>query len=110
MNEINIKVTINNKEAPYCYEGAAKENKELIEYKYLNEEFLFDRKIERVTKISSNSTIIIDFFNKEIIIKSKENTIRVDIEIIKKETNDKKYYYIYKLGEEEIEFILEKEV
>ena len=110
VNKINIKVRINNDENPYFYEGDAIDNHDLIEYRYLNEDFIFDKKIERITKININSTIIVDFLKKEIIIKSKENTFKMGIEIIKKEINEKKYYYIYKLNEKKIEFILEKEV
>ena len=48
MNLIKIKVTINNEESPYTYEGNAREYKELIEYDYNDENFIFDKNIKRI--------------------------------------------------------------
>lgn len=110
MEKINIKLLINNSSAPYLYEGVANEKGDIISFKNNIEEIIFDKKIERLTKINSKTTIIIDFFNKQLIIKSKERAFNVDIEVFKKESSDNKYHYIYQINEENIEFILEKEV
>lgn len=110
MNLINISVKINNEEAPYSYKGVAKEYKDLIEFNNQNENFIFDKTIKRVTKNDINSTVVVDFLNKEIIIKSKEKTFSLNIEMIKEEITNNKYYYLYIIDNKEIEFILEKEV
>ncbi len=110
MNLINIKVIINNDEDPYSYEGNAKEYKDLIEFNYQNESFIFDKKIKRITKTGLNNTVIVDFFNKEIIIKSKEKAFNINFILIKEEITSNRFYYLYKIDNNEIEFILEKEV
>lgn len=110
MNIINIKVCINNKDKPYCYEGTAKEYKDIFEYDYLDENVIYDKKIQRITKDSKNNSVIVDFLNKEIIIKSKEKEISLNIDVIKNEISDNRSYYLYKIDDNEIEFILEKEV
>ena len=110
MNLIKLKVDINNTDSPYHYDGEAKEHNDIIEFDYLNENFIFDKKIQRVTKSSFNNTIVVDFLNKEIIIKSKEKSLSFKIKILKKKINDNKYYYLYTVDNNKIEFILEKEV
>ena len=110
MNLIIIKVEINNVDSPYHFEGEARELNDIIEFDYLKENFIFDKKIQRVTKSSSNDSIIVDFLNKEIIIKSKEKSLKFNIELLDSKITDKKYYYLYKLDNNKIEFILEKEV
>lgn len=110
MNLIKIKVTINNEESPYTYEGNAREYKELIEYDYNDENFIFDKNIKRITKTNKKNTVVVDFLNKEIIIKSKEKTFIFNFEIIKEEITDNKYYYLYKIDNNDIEFCLVKEV
>ena len=110
MNLIKIKVDINNVDSPYHYKGEAKEHNDIINYNYLDEDFIFDKKIERVTKSSTNNTIVVDFLNKEIIIKSKEKSLSLSINLIKKEIKDKRFYYLYSIDNNKFEFILEKEV
>lgn len=110
MNLINVKVSINNDDAPYYYDGIAKEYKDLIEYDYLDENFIYDKNIERITKTGTNNTVVVDFLNKEIIIKSKEKTFNLNFELLKKEITDNNFYYLYKIDKKKIEFILKKEV
>ncbi len=110
MNLINIKVDIKNIDSPYHYEGKAKEYNDIIEFNYLNEDFIFDKKIQRITKIGDINTIVVDFLNKEIIIKSKEKELNISIKILSKKINENYYYYLYSIDKNKIEFILEKEV
>ena len=110
MNKINIKVKISNEDMPYLYEGVAKEYNDIIEYDYLGENFIFDKKIKRVTKDQGNSIIVVDFLSKEIIIKSNSKELKICFDLIKEETSNSKYYYLYKIDDKKIEFLLEKEV
>lgn len=110
MKKINIKVYINNEESPYYYEGDAYEHLDLVKYYYLNEEFIYDKKIERITKIGVNSSIVVDFLNKVIIIKSKEKTLEIKIDLIKRKITENQFYYLYKIDNKKFEFIMKKEV
>lgn len=110
MNLIKIKVIINNPNSPYHYEGDAYEHLDLIKYNNLNEEFIYDKKIERVTKTNLNGSIIVDFLNKVIIIKSKEKTLNININLIKRKITKNQFYYLYKIDDNKIEFIIKKEV
>ena len=110
MKLINVKVDINNLDSPYHYRGEAKEYNDIIEFCYLNENFIFDKKIERVTKSYFTNTIVVDFLNKEIIIKSKEKSFTLNIDLLNKEISDNKYYYLYSIDNNKFEFIFEKEV
>ena len=110
MNLIKVKVDINNEDSPYHYEGDARELNDIIEYNFQNENFIFDKKIQRVTKSNSSNLLIVDFLNKKIIIKSKEKNLELDIEILEKKISNNEYYYLYKLDNYKIEFILKKEV
>ena len=110
MNLIKIRVKINNVDSPYYYEGEAREHNDIIEYNNLDEDFIFDKKIQRVTKSDSSNTIVVDFLKKEIIIKSKEKSLSLSIKVLKKEIKENKLYYMYSIDNNKIEFILEKEV
>ena len=110
MNLIKVKVNINNADSPYHYEGEAREHNDIIEYNNLDEELIFDKKIHRITKSDSNNTIVVDFLKKEIIIKSKEKSLSFGIKILKKEIKENRFYYLYSVDNNKIEFILEKEV
>ena len=109
MNLVNIVVKINNKNAPYYYKGVAKKYKDIIEYDYNNENFVFDKAIERVTKSSKNESVIVDFKKEEIIIKSNNNELNIKIKILNKDIKDNRFYYLYEFDKMKIEFILELE-
>lgn len=110
MNLINIFVKINNSDAPYEYKGEAKEYKDIIEYDNLNENFVFDKQIERITKSSDKNKVVVDFKNEEIRVNSDNKELNIKIKVIKKEINEFRYYYLYEFDKMKIEFILEKEV
>ncbi len=110
MKSINIRLKIINVDAPYEYIGEAKEYNDIIEFDDNDTNYIFDKTIKRLTKSNRNNTLIIDFQNKKIIIKDKENEIDTNINLLKEEINSKKIHYIYKLDSNKIEFILEKEV
>ena len=110
MNLVNIIVKINNQDAPYSYKGEAKEYKDIIEYDYLDENFVFDKQIERITKSNDKSSVVVDFQKEEIVINSDNKELNIKIKVIKKDINENRFYYLYEFDKMKIEFILEKEV
>ena len=83
MNLINVMVKINNPDAPYKYKGAAREHKDIIEYDNLEENFVFDKQIERITKTNNKNIVIVEFKNKEIRVNEDNKEINIKIKIIK---------------------------
>ena len=110
MEKIKINLIINNPDVPYKYNGDAKEYNDIIEFYNKDENVIYDKTMNRITKTNKNNTIIIDFINKEIIIKYKENELRTNIKLLKEEKEENRFYYLYELEKNKIEFILEKEV
>ena len=109
MKLVNIVVKINNEMAPYYYKGVARKHKDIIEYDVKDENFVFDKAMERIVKSTNKEIVTVDFKNKLIIIKSNDNEIKIDINIIKKEIEDNNYYYLYEIDKTKIELILELE-
>lgn len=110
MNIIKIYLKINNPEAPYKYNGTAKEYNDIIEFFDNDQNIIFDKTMNRITKTNKNNTIIIDFINKEIIIKYKENELRTNIKLLKEEKEENRFYYLYEIDNNKVEFELKKEV
>lgn len=110
MNLVNIVVKINNPEAPYYYKGEAREHKDIIEYNYLNDNFIFDKQIERVIKSNANDSIAVDFKEEEIVINSNNKELKIKINVLKRNIDEFRCYYLYELDKMKVEFILEKEV
>ena len=109
MNLVNIVVKINNKNTPYYYEGVARKYKDIIEYDYKDENFVFDKEIEKKKKSSKNESIIKKKKKEEIIIKSNNNELNIKIKILNKKINENRFYYLYEFDKMKIEFILELE-
>lgn len=110
MKAINIRLRIINVDVPYEYIGEAKEYNDIIEFNDNDTNYIFDKTIKRLTKSNRNNTLIVDFQNKKIIIKEKENELNTNIKLLKEEINKDKIHYIYEIDRNKIEFILEKEV
>ncbi len=105
MEEKNITLKIDNKDNPYEYKGKAILNRDILKFKENNYEYVFDKTTERLTKTSKDTTIVIDFKNKLITIKDKEN-IKIKIDIIKKQICDKLIFISYKIDSNNIKITI----
>lgn len=102
MKKIKIKLKVKNKNNPYKYEGIATLNKDIITFIDNDEEYIFDKTINRLTKIKKDNKIVLDF-NLEIVnISDKNNNMSFDIKIINKNIDDNKIEFIYTMGDEDI--------
>ena len=101
MGKINIKLSINNKENPYKYEGIALINKDIVSYNHNGYDYVYDLRINRLIKSNKENNTIIDFDKEEIIIDNKYN---LKIKIKTKIISDKERNIIYNIDKNEIEF------
>lgn len=106
MKKIRIKLTIENKNNPFKYEGIAKLNKDIITFNDNNDEYIFDKAINRLTKTKKENKIILDFNKKLLNIIDKSNNMSFNIIVIKKNIDKKKMEFIYTIGDENIKFNL----
>ena len=110
MKKISINFKIDNKELPYIYKGEASLNKDIIEFIDNDEEYIYDKKINRLTKIKNGYKIVIDFDQELIKLYEKENSLDIKIKIKKKKIEDNYINIDYVIDNNEICFELEVEV
>lgn len=104
MEKINIIVKLDNKEMPYKYRGEATINKDIIEFNDKKDNYIFDKKVQRLIKSSEESTIMLDFKNKNIKIKEKENELIINIEVKEINISKNNVKIIYIIDKNEIIF------
>ena len=110
MNKKSITLKIDNQNLPYIYNGEASINKEIIEFIDNDEEYIYDMKINRLTKIKNGYKIVIDFDQELIkLYDEKENCLDIKIKIKKKEIKENNINIIYIVDKNEICFELEVE-
>ena len=110
MKEVSILVKINNKDLPYEYNGTGIINKDIIEYKDQEYNYIFDKGISRLTKYNKDTRLIIDF-NKEEIVIVQEKTLTIKIKVKEKEIKENYIYFKYIIDNDDIDFSIEiKEV
>ena len=107
MQKINIEFKINNSNLPYQYVGEAELNKDIIEFNDNDENYLYDMKINRLTKIKNNYRIVIDFDKEIIQVYEKDTSLDIKIKIKSKKISSNYIKIIYSIDKEEIEFELE---
>jgi hypothetical protein len=83
MKTINIYLKLDNKDIPYKYSGEALLKKDIIEFNDNKDNYIFDKTAKRFVKSNNRTIINIDFLNKEINIKEKDNELTIKI-IVKK--------------------------
>ena len=107
MEKINIEFKILNKDLPYIYEGEATLNKDIIEFKDNDEEYIYDKKINRLIKIKNGYRIVIDFEKELISLNEKDNSLDIKVNIKDKKISNNYIKVIYSIDEKEITFELE---
>ena len=105
MKEILIKMNIKSDNDNYSYNGIANLNRDIITF-CDKDEYIFDKRINRLSKINKNKKIIIDFNNKLINISDKDNRINIDIDVTKKDISENKIEIIYKIDKNRFNFKL----
>lgn len=105
MKETKIYVSIVNKDEPYEYRGLALFNGEILEYNDENFNYIYDFKINRLTKFNKENKIIIDFDKEEIILGENRNFI-IKIVVKEKEIENDKVYIKYLIEDKVIGFII----
>lgn len=104
MEKINIILKLDNKDIPYEYKGVATKNKDIIEFTDKKDNYIFDKKVQRLIKNNENSTIMLDFKNQEIRIREKENELIINIKVKKIDISNNKIKIIYIIDKNEIAF------
>ena len=107
MEKINIKFLLDNKEMPYLYEGEATLNKDIIEFNDQDTNYIYDKKINRLTKIKDKLKFVLDFDNEVINIEENGIEINIKFKIKKKKIIYKKINIIYSIENNKILFELE---
>lgn len=107
MQKINIEFKINNSKLPYLYIGEAELNKDIIEFNDNDENYLYDKKINRLTKTKNGYRIVIDFDKEVISVYEKDTSLDIKINIKEKKISNNNIKIIYSIDKEEIEFELE---
>ena len=108
MKEKYITVKIVNNESPFEYKGKAILNKDILKFEDDNYEYVFDKTTERLTKECKDNRLVLDFKNKLITIKNKES-IKIKIDIIKKQISDNLIFISYKIDNNIIKFTINVE-
>ena len=108
MKEKYITVKIVNNESPFEYKGKAILNKDILKFEDDNYEYVFDKTIERLTKEGKDNRLVLDFKNKLITITNKES-IKIKIDIIKKQISDNLISISYKIDNNIIKFTINVE-
>lgn len=107
MEKINIDFKIMNKDLPYTYTGEATLNKDIIEFKDNDEEYIYDKKINRLTKIKNGYKIVLDFDQEVIRLNDNDSSLDMKIKIKKKNISNNSIKVIYSIDRNEITFELE---
>ena len=107
MEKINIQLKINNKDLPYTYTGEASSNRDIIEFVDNGEEYIYDKKINRLTKTRNNYKVVIDFDEEIIRLNDNDNLINIKIKIKSKIISNNYIKLIYSIDGNEITFELE---
>ena len=98
-------MNISSEEDKYSYKGSAILNRDIITF-YDKDDYIFDKKINRLIKTNKNKKMIIDFNNKLITIIDKDNNVNIDIDITKKKISENKIEIIYRIDKSIFTFIL----
>lgn len=107
MQKINIEFKIKNSKLPYQYSGEAVLNKDILEFNDNDENYLYDMKINRLTKTKNGYRIVIDFEKEMIQVYEKDTSLDIKIKIKSKKISSNYIKIIYSIDKEEIEFELE---
>lgn len=107
MKEVNICFQVINKDNHYKYIGKAETNKDIIKFSDNNVNYIFDKKIKRLTKESKDSTLVVDFQNQSILMKNDEHEFVIEISVLKDISVEDKTEIVYKIDEDLINFIIE---
>ncbi len=107
MKEVNICFQVINKDNPYRYIGKAEINKDIIKFSDKDVNYLYDKKIKRLTKQSKDNTLVIDFQNQNILMKSDGQEFAINIFVSKCIIDEDKIEIMYKIDEDLINFIIE---
>ena len=108
MKKININLKLNNKEMPYEYKGEALLKKDIIEFNDNKDNYIFDKTAKRFVKSNNKTIINIDFLNKEIKVKDKDNELYIKIEIKKLNIDGNNIDIIYKVDNNDIKLCIKE--
>ena len=82
-------------------------DKDIISYEKEEEKLMYDKKIKRLIKKDKEKELRIDFNQKNMMIITKNEFIKFDIEVIELYSNEEKVKIKYKIDSDIIEFLLE---
>lgn len=107
MEKINIDLKIKNKDLPYIYTGEANLNRDIIDFKDNDEEYIYDKKINRLSKVKNGYKIVLDFDQEVVRLNDNDNPLDIKIKIKSKKISNNYIKVIYSIDENEITFELE---
>lgn len=102
MKKVKLSVEISNIDNEYHYRGIANINKDIIKYETLNEEVIFDTRIDRLIKKEKDKKISIDFKNKIMNIEYLSTIINFDIKVYEYAKKEESIYASYSIDDKTI--------
>ena len=107
MQKVKVKLKIKNNDDINSYIGIGFLDKDIISYEKEEEKLMYDKKIKRLIKKDKEKELRIDFNQKNMMIITKNEFIKFDIEVIELYSNEEKVKIKYKIDSDIIEFLLE---
>ena len=107
MQKVKINLKIKNNNNFNNYTGIGFLEKDIISYEKKEEKLMYDKKIKRLIKKDKEKELRIDFNQKNMMIITKNEFIKFDIEVIELYSNEEKVKIKYKIDSDIIEFLLE---
>lgn len=104
MEKKEIKLTIDNPDVHYKYEGIAEIKKDIIKFIDKDTSYIYDMGIERLVKESKDSKITIDFKKESITILVDNNKVLLNMKIKKKKITKNSIFYCYNIDNNEVKF------